>query len=66
MFGDKLGHVCAEANFHILKLCFLSWQVLASHMLGNVIVRSPSVDDTDQREMFYIHILPGSVQSKIV
>ncbi|KAJ8430738.1 hypothetical protein Cgig2_009629 [Carnegiea gigantea] len=77
----SISHPLKEHQREVGKLSFLyeldvfswssadfsfSYSLLASHTLGNVVVRSPSIDDIDQRDMFYIHILPGSVESKKV
>lgn len=43
-----------------------SYSVPASHMFGSVLLESPSADDVDQREMFCIHILPGSQHGRKV
>ncbi|GAB4853701.1 hypothetical protein Ancab_017893 [Ancistrocladus abbreviatus] len=45
--------------------CF-SYIVPTSHISGHVLLQSPSVDDIDQRDMFCIRILPGSLQNKEV
>ncbi|GAB2246985.1 hypothetical protein Droror1_Dr00006867 [Drosera rotundifolia] len=42
------------------------YSVPASHISGHVFLQSPSFDDFDQREMFYMHILPGHQQDKKV
>ncbi|GMH23308.1 hypothetical protein Nepgr_025151 [Nepenthes gracilis] len=43
-----------------------SYTVPSSHISGSVLLQSPSVDDVDQREMFCMHILPGSQENKKV
>lgn len=43
-----------------------SYSVPVNHLLGSVLLQSPSVDDIDQREMFCIHLLPGSQPDKKV
>lgn len=41
-----------------------SYSVPTSHIFGSVLLQSPSIDDTDQREMFCVHFFPGIQQGK--
>ncbi|XP_074280794.1 uncharacterized protein LOC141605796 isoform X2 [Silene latifolia] len=43
-----------------------SYSVPCSHISGSVLLQSPSVDDIDQRDIFCMHILPGSHRNKKV
>ncbi|KAK9697316.1 hypothetical protein RND81_08G029600 [Saponaria officinalis] len=43
-----------------------SYSIPVSHISGSVLLQSPSMDDVDQREMFCMHILPGSHRNKKV
>lgn len=41
-----------------------SYSIPITHISGSVLLQSPSIDDVDQREMFCMHILPGSQRHK--
>lgn len=41
-------------------------QVSTRHIDGGVLLQSASVHDFDQREMFYMYLSPGDIQSKKV
>ncbi|KAK4756876.1 hypothetical protein SAY87_007003 [Trapa incisa] len=41
----------------------LSYAVSSHHIIGNLLLQSPAVDDVDQREMFCLYLLPGSQNS---
>ncbi|XP_021756688.1 inter alpha-trypsin inhibitor, heavy chain 4-like [Chenopodium quinoa] len=43
-----------------------SYSVPTSRISGSVLLQSPSIEDTDQREMFCVHLLPGIQQGKKV
>ncbi|GAB2291601.1 hypothetical protein Dimus_025857 [Dionaea muscipula] len=43
-----------------------SYAVTASNISGHVLLHSPSFDDVDQREMFYVHVVPGNQHNKKV
>lgn len=43
-----------------------SYSVPTSHIIGSVVLQSPSLDDIDQRDLFCIHILPGCQPDKKV
>ncbi|XP_061361590.1 uncharacterized protein LOC133305393 isoform X2 [Gastrolobium bilobum] len=43
-----------------------SYAVSSSHINGGVLLESASLHDFDQREMFYIYLSPGEIQSKKV
>ncbi|KAE9608173.1 putative von Willebrand factor, type A [Lupinus albus] len=43
-----------------------SYAVSSSHIHGGVLLKSPSVDDFDQREMFCMYLSPGNLQSRKV
>ncbi|XP_047156528.1 uncharacterized protein LOC124846810 isoform X2 [Vigna umbellata] len=43
-----------------------SYAVSSSHMTGGVVLESASAHDLDQREMFYMYLSPGDIQSEQV
>ncbi|CAL0320252.1 unnamed protein product [Lupinus luteus] len=43
-----------------------SYAVSSSHIHGGVLLKSPSEDDFDQREMFCMYLSPGNLQSRKV
>ncbi|GMP36973.1 hypothetical protein CsSME_00008893 [Camellia sinensis var. sinensis] len=43
-----------------------SWTVSSSHIFGGVLLQSPSVLDSDQREMFCLYLFPGNRQNQKV
>ncbi|XP_031382013.1 inter-alpha-trypsin inhibitor heavy chain H3 [Punica granatum] len=53
--AEVLSWSNADLNF--------SYTVSSSHIIGNVLVQSPSLYDVDQREMFCLYLLPGNQKS---
>lgn len=41
-------------------------QVSSSHIFGDVLLQSPSIVDSDQRDMFCFYLFPGNQQSQKV
>ncbi|KAK1281224.1 hypothetical protein QJS04_geneDACA004889 [Acorus gramineus] len=71
---ETTSHPLKERKRHVDKLCFsyevdvdtwsiidflFSYKVYSSDIFGGVLLKSPSVLDTDQREMFYLYLFPG-------
>ncbi|OIW18758.1 hypothetical protein TanjilG_13510 [Lupinus angustifolius] len=76
----KMSHPLKEVRRHAGSMGFLydsevlswsnsdfcfSYAVPSSHINGVVLLESASAHDFDQREMFYISLSPGDIQSKV-
>ncbi|KAJ6844963.1 inter alpha-trypsin inhibitor, heavy chain 4-like [Iris pallida] len=78
---QRTSHPLKEKGRHVGSMSFLyeadvehwskkdfhfSYSIYSNNLFGGVLLQSPSMQDYDQREMFYLYLFPGNSQNRKV